>query len=103
MLALAACTKKQELSKVVVQLPAASVNQTKSLSSSNVQTFAPASIPTPSWGLSRPATLAEAKCFAVVVEAPDAKDTTTKKCHATDPAKSLFASHFAGLAEAART
>lgn len=98
-LALSACTKKQELSKVVIQLPSVTANQSKN-QTHNLKGLSALNVPTPNWGLPRPQTLAEAKCFAVVVETPEANSSTTKKCQASDPTKSLFASHFAGLAEA---
>lgn len=92
-LSVAACTKKQDMAKVTVRLPsvdAAAVG--KANGASKVGTLS-----TMGWGLERPTSLAETKCFAVVVELPE-PSSGTKKCTSVDSTNDIDASYFAGLA-----
>ena len=88
-LALLGCTKKTELgSQVVVQLPIAA-GQTEYKPSHFDKIRKIEAMSELSWGLTRPSSLAETRCFAVVVEIPAAEresgsllpgSNTTKTC-----------------------
>lgn len=108
---LAGCTAKNESARVTVVLPGVKETATvptksemKSWSTASQAPVQALSTP-PTWGRPRPTTLAEARCFAVVVETPeDAASKTAKRCKADSGNTLQFAvSSFAGLAEAGST
>lgn len=108
-LALLGCTKKTELgSQVVVQLPIAA-GQTEYKPSHFDKIRKIEAMSELSWGLTRPSSLAETRCFAVVVEIPAAEresgsllpgSNTTKTCTSLAGTNTIYVHQFAGLAAA---
>lgn len=95
------CTRKQENgSQVIVRLPASTQSESKDHFSKIAKLEAMSSA---DWGVAHPASLAETKCFAVVVELPEDSTSTTapQQCTIdTAPEKNITVSQFAGLAPA---
>lgn len=98
---LLSCTRKQDNgSQVIVKLP-------ETIQSSSKDHFAKIAkleaMSSADWGFAHPASLAETKCFAVIVEVPAGATSTlaTQQCTIdSNPEKNITVSQFAGLAPA---
>lgn len=102
-----ACTKKPELSsQIVVQLPKAAETSASSKYDHFDKRRKLSVMSELSWGISRPTTLAETQCFAVVVELPESEisggsEAANRTCTTTAAqGKTIYVQHFAGLAAA---
>jgi hypothetical protein len=95
------CTRKQENgSQVIVRLPASTQSSAKDHFSKIAKLEAMSAA---EWGVAHPASLAETKCFAVVVEIPESSTSSvsTRQCTVDSaPEKIITVSQFAGLAPA---
>lgn len=103
------CTRKQENgSQVIVRLPVShDANSTSNNLINPKDHFAKIAkleaMSSADWGIAHPASLAETKCFAVVVEVPTGTTSTlsTPQCAIdSNPEKNITVSQFAGLAPA---
>lgn len=95
------CTRKPEnSSQVIVRLPASTQSEAKDHFAKIAKLEA---MSVAGWGIAHPASLAETKCFAVVVEIPEGSTSTlaTQQCTVDSaPEKNIAVSQFAGLAPA---
>lgn len=111
--ALAGCTKKNELgSQVVVQLPKSNLQASQDAASKRSHFDKIRKLEAMSelsWGLSRPTSLAETSCFAVVVEVPASErgsglsgaiGSEPKTCTRSTGTDTIYVHQFAGLAAA---